>query len=123
METVQIIVEIFGMIALPAAGWALAQIRAERKTIADKEADIARLREVRDTVEAQANETAHTDMRKTCAELTHTMERTTKAIYDMRIEIAQQYATMIALRETETRFFGGLKRLEDKLDRILEARA
>ena len=92
-------INLVGVIGLPLAGWVFAYARA-------------RAEEAKRDAEAQAKAQARTHN-----QLQSYVERVNRELYDLRLDVAQRYATMVALREIEQRFLTAVERFEDKLDR------
>jgi len=92
-------INLVGVVGLPLAGWVFAYARA-------------RADEIRREAEAQAKAQARMHQ-----QLQSYAERVNRELYDFRLDVAQRYATMIALREIEQRFLTAVERFEDKLDR------
>lgn len=114
-----LLISAIGAVGLPIAAWLLGQRSAARKILADKDNTIFRLREKRDSDDADYHMREVQALKDMSDGLRGSQERLGKAIYDLEIRISQQYATMIALSATEKRFFDGQHRLEEKLDRVL----
>lgn len=92
-------INLVGVIGLPLAGWVFAYARA-RADEAKRDAE----------VQAKAEARMH-------QQLQSYVERVNRELYDFRLDVAQRYATMVALREIEQRFLTAVERFEDKLDR------
>lgn len=58
--------------------------------------------------------------RNTERDIRAALERYGKDLYDFRLTVAQEYATLIALKNTEERIGTALSRFDEKLDRLGE---
>jgi hypothetical protein len=113
--SLDLIINIVGLIAIPIATWALATAKANKS---ESEAAAAKRQEVAEAGAAERkreNDLAHDELRKYC-------ERLNSEFTNFRLDTAQRYATMVALREMETRWMNTFQRIEDKLDRALTQR-
>lgn len=117
------IVEIIGLIVVPImlaiAGGMIGSANASRNALKEKEAALEELRSQQTGHLVRENEQEHQKLRQTCVELQAALDRAYRSMSDMRIDIAERYATIMAMTGVEKRLGEGLTRLEDKLDKVL----
>jgi hypothetical protein len=106
--TWDLFINIVGLIALPLAGFAVAQRSKDREEAREALADRANL-----------NDAAHAALHLENEENRKYVERLNVAFSSFQLDVAQRYATMIALQQMEQRFVTVIERFEDKLDRHL----
>jgi uncharacterized protein YukE len=119
-------VEAVGLIVVPImlaiAGGMIGSANASKNALKEKEAALDELRAQQTSAFVRENEEEHKKLRQECIELQHAVDRMNRTFGDMRVDIAERYATIIAMRGVENRLGEGLTRLEDKLDQVLLGR-